>query len=99
MKRKRWRVKHAKPGQLRVYYGKEDSLGSPDVCFAWGPGTSRADSSLIHSMFSGFSHRKGDGILEPKVQHDGYLKELEARGYDLTTIKFSIEKKPNESKG
>jgi hypothetical protein len=34
-------------------------------------------------------------VFETLVTHDDTLtKELEARGYDLTTLRFSIKKKP-----
>lgn len=86
---KRYRRRTAKPGQLIAYYGKID--GSEDICYAWGgDGASKADSHLIHGMFSGYEYRKHGRSPSP---HDGYLEALEARGYDLTTLRFSIQKK------
>lgn len=78
------------PNTLRVTWGREDHDPNPDVMFSWGEGCQKGDSMLLHSMFSGFEHRK---YGKHPAEHDGYLKELEARGYDLTTIKFSIKKK------
>lgn len=83
-KKKRWRQRKAKPGQLKAYYGELPN-DSPDVLYSWGEGTLKADARLIYAMFSGFQFE------------GGYLKELEARGYDLSTIEFSIRKKSNEN--
>ena len=87
---KRYRRRTAKPGQLIAYWGKLPG-DSPDVLYAWGAGgASKADAHLIHSMLSGYGHRIDDKY---PAKHDGYLNELEARGYDLTTLRFSVERK------
>ncbi len=79
----------AKPGELKALWGKLPH-DAPDICYLWGgEGARSCDGHLLYSMFSGFGHRKGQHCVE----HDGFLKELEARGYDLTTLKFSIQKK------
>jgi hypothetical protein len=89
--RKKYRRPKAKPGELKVQWGKLP-YDSPDICYCWGgDGATSSDGSLLHCMFSGFSWRKSDSF--GAIQNDGYLKELEARGYDLTTLKFSIQKK------
>tara|TARA_R110000868_G_C10532190_1_gene734128 strand:- start:17 stop:334 length:318 start_codon:yes stop_codon:yes gene_type:complete len=93
-RRKIWRHPKVKPGQLIAYYGKLD--GSLDIIYNWGGGgATKCDSHLVHNMFSGLEHRKYGAI---RCEHDGYLKELEARGYDLTTLKFSIQRKPEAAK-
>ena len=87
---KRFRRPKAKPGELKVQWGKLPD-DKPDICYVWGgEGASSHDGHLLHGMFSGFEHRKYGRI---PAQHDGYLAELEARGYDLTTLKFSIRQK------
>lgn len=90
---KRWRVLKQRPNLLEVRYGKADRWDSPDVCYVWGPGTAKADASLMHTMFSGYGWRKDDRTAPVAVEHNGFLKELEARGYDLTTLRFAIQKK------
>ncbi len=77
-------------GQLKVQWGKvEDS--DPDLVFAGGEGVPREDRHLMHSALDnvrwmGPLHDKW--AFEPSI-----LEELEARGYDITTLKISIEKK------
>lgn len=84
---KRYREPKAKPGELKAQWGKL-KYDTPDLCYAWGDGCSKADSHLIHNVFS--SGRFHPGSFE---QDKSLLEELEERGYDLTTMKFSIQKK------
>lgn len=79
----------AKPGELKAQWGKQPD-DSPDLCYAWGgTGAQRCDAHLIHQVFTcdryGF---KGYDDREPS-----FLKELEKRGYDITTFRFSIKQK------
>lgn len=102
---KRYRRRHAKPGQLLIYYGKLPHDG-PDVIYAWGGGgANKRDASFLTYALSGKRQRMvyGDERVRngghPLVFDPSVLEELEARGYDITTIKFSIMKKevPNGS--
>lgn len=80
-------VPRARDGQIKAQWGKlADSY--PDLCYVWGKGTSRADARLLHNMLS----------LKPympltKEFCPSFLEELDARGYDITTLKISVEKK------
>lgn len=85
--KKRYRRKHAKPGELLAYYGKADSYGDPDLCYAWGEGCQKADSRLVDYAL----HRKDYDVFG--TYHPSFIEELEKRGYDITTLKFSIKKK------
>jgi len=62
----------------------------PDMCTAWGAGLSKRDGALLHYMLASKRMRWRDGVptFEPS-----FLEELEARGYDLTTFRFSVRKK------
>lgn len=100
MAAKRYRRRNAKPGELIVYYGKLP-YDSPDVCFGWGgAGADKRDGALLHYMFGGKRQRlaisdedkKAAGGY-PVVFDKSFLEELVERGYDLTTLKFSIQKK------
>lgn len=84
---KRFRRIKAKPGELKAAYGRSEDGDGPDIVFACGAGTSKADSWMLYGAFN---HH---------YPASGFLKELERRGYDLTTLKFSIQKKssPNEN--
>jgi hypothetical protein len=84
---KRWRSPEAKPGEIKVRYGKLQH-DAPDICYAWGEGTSKADTYLLHYIFSSVRFRPGSFETDISL-----YDELEKRGYDLETIKFSIQKK------
>lgn len=82
---KRYRTPKAKPGELLVKYGQE--YGDRDLFFCYGgEGATRRDSNVVMLAFNG-DLKLGNGSL---------VKELEARGYDITTLKFSVKLKvPN----
>ena len=84
---KRFRSPKAKPGELKAQWGKLPH-DTPDLCYAWGDGVSRADGHLLHNVLSGERFRPGSFERDPSL-----LDELKARGYDLTTLKISIQKK------
>lgn len=79
----------AKPGQLVAGWGKSD--GMVDICFAWGDGVSRSDAHLLNTVFASKRFRP-TGISDYETT-PSLIKELESRGYDITTLKFSVEKK------
>jgi len=87
VRKRRYRAPKARRGQLKAQWGKLPG-DSPEIIYAWGDGCHRGDGGLIHSMLTSpiyhfFDHRYGPS----------YLEQLEERGYDITTLKFSIEKK------
>lgn len=89
---KRYRTLKAKPGELRVYYGKADRWSGPDVCFAWGDGVQKPDAHLLYGALS----MKRMTTDFPNTGHKwdpSLIEELEARGYDIATLRFSISKK------
>lgn len=83
MKPRRYRAPQAKPGQLVAGYGKIEPRGQPSVCYAWGgAGACSADGRILSNALEGAPVFDGKTLVE----------ELEARGYDLSTLRFSIEK-------
>jgi hypothetical protein len=93
---KRLREPILKNGELRIYWGCDPHDKTPDVMFAWqGDGTMKRDSYLLHYMMAG---KHPDPYVTPvfSKMRPSLLEELDARGYDLTTLKFSIKKKQNE---
>lgn len=58
-----------------------------DLLYEWGDGCSKADGALMHYAF-GVEHFTIDRTWAPSL-----MKELHDRGYDLTTLKFSIKKR------
>jgi hypothetical protein len=85
MARKR-RPTTAKPGELRIAWGCASRDHDPDICYLFGDGVPPCDARLLDNIFD-----------SPRVLASGdYLPslydELKARGYDITTLKFSIQK-------
>lgn len=82
-------------GELHIYWGRE-SRGEPmDVIYHNGSGTSHRDLSLLHCIVGSKRAPAIPGLeWEPSL-----IEELESRGYDLTTLRFYIRKKPAEDKG
>lgn len=87
---KRYRAPKAKPGQLKTQWGKIEH-SNPDLCYAWGDGCARADGRLMRSAFS--SKHFPSSFDSSHEMMPSFLEELEARGYDITTFRFSISKK------
>lgn len=81
MSRRRRSLK-AKPGELIAFYGYAEGEG-PDLCAAWGgKGASSPDARCLIAA------------LSSKVVGDlPFFRELEQRGYDLSTLKFTVKKK------
>ena len=82
--------KKASDGQLRMFYGRLPGDSAPDVCFAWGAGCSKRDGALLHAIL---------GSERPPIFHGepwqpSLIDLLRDRGYDLSTLEFSIRKKP-----
>lgn len=79
-----------------MYWGRESRRSEPDIMYAWrGTSGMKCDSRLLHSVMS---TRQPDFDSKPifsKMQ-PSFIEELEARGYDITTIRFSISKKKEE---
>lgn len=83
---KRLRAPKAKPGQLKAQWGKVD--GMVDLCYAWGDGVSKSDGHFLNTILTSQRyHPIGDSWSS------GFIDEMTSRGYDITTLKFSIEKK------
>lgn len=83
---KRWRTPSAKPGELKIAYGKE--YADLDVFYCHGAaGADKCDSRLLSYFFEGIKGYDGLNLRE----------ELVRRGYDITTIKFSIQQKKGET--
>jgi hypothetical protein len=86
--------KFAKKNQLKAQWGKLPHE-SPDLIFSNGEGTSSADRSLLYYMFCSdrqrWDYEKNGMAFDPS-----FVKELENRGYDIKTLKFSIQKKDEQ---
>ena len=90
------RFSSAKAGEIKLGYGKLPH-DNPDICFAWGEGCSKSDGNFLHYvMCSPRLALDFSGSGKPYKFEKSFTEELASRGYDLTTIKFSIQKLPKE---
>lgn len=87
---KRYRAPKAKPGELKVQWGKIDRHTDVDVCYAWGEGLNRRFGAMAHYWFGSARIEMKDGKY---VFGRSFIEALDEAGFDLTTLKFSIQKK------
>ena len=85
---KRYRIPTAKVGELKACYGNAPFNVKADIQYCWGgDGASSADGRILCEAFEG-----------TKVFDDKTLRQvLTERGYDITTLKFSIQKRVQET--
>jgi hypothetical protein len=94
MAKKRFRAKKVYPGQLRAYWGKLPH-DAPDIVFQWGEGCSRRDGAFLSYHFSSQRMRLPRGDEPGRTQFDpSFLDALTARGFDITTLEFSVHRLP-----
>lgn len=92
MKKLSCRKPKMKDGELRAYWGRLP-YDKPDIIFSYqGDSEMRRDSKLLYYHFC---TETPDWTATPlfSVMHPSLLTELDQRGYDLTTLKFSIKTK------
>ena len=73
-------------GQIKMQRGRLD--GEEDMLIFFGDGVPRCDRALVFNTLC--SDRYGFNSTKPDPS---FIEELELRGYDLETLKFSIERK------
>ena len=82
IKKKRVYLPPAKPGELKVGWGRLDWHSNPSLVYdAGGDGAPARHCRILMDVFEG------------KNQHHNLTSILTERGYDLTTLKFSIFQK------
>lgn len=92
---KRFRRPKLKVGELRVYWGKLP-YEAPDVVFEWlgDPSMKRDCAALQYRLCCKHPDPHASPIFSK--MNPSLIEELDARGYDITTLRFSIMKKaPN----
>jgi hypothetical protein len=90
---KRYRSATAKPGEIKIAYGRASRHDDPDLCVAWGAGgAAKPDARTAMNAFT----EKRLAYAFPSMQIEerpSLIEELEARGYDIETLRFSIQRK------
>ena len=82
---KRYRRPKVIEGQIKVQRGNVE--GGTDMCIFYGDDVPRCDRALVMNTL--FSER----LDWKKEVHPSFIDELQRRGYDLETLRFSIERK------
>ena len=80
---KRYRLPTPRVGTLDVRWGRPDQFSTHSLYYTYGNRDGKSDSRVVMEALEGSSTRNGLSLAS----------ELEARGYDLTTLRFSIQKK------
>ena len=84
MNEKRIHIPKAKRGQLIAKWGRPDRGELPSIVYAHGAGgADLADARVLSDAFEGMKNCFDRTLAA----------ELEDRGYDMTTLKFSISQK------
>lgn len=86
MSERKFQRPRMKDGRLQIYYGQLDG-NAPDWCVLHGDGTPRCDARFALSAFC-------DALpLSGADEGNSIVQELETRGYDIATLRFTIDKK------
>ena len=81
---KRLRNPVAKLGELKAAWGRVERGDTPSLVYAYGAGgAGKPDARILSTALEELIVFNGKSLIE----------ELEVRGYDLTTLKFSIQQK------
>ena len=88
--KKRYRHPKPKTGEIIVKRGKLD--GEVDICIYYGDDVPICDRTLVANMLFSKVQRTDFKTMLP-VFSPSFLEELELRGYDLDTLRFSVRLK------
>jgi hypothetical protein len=88
MTKYRKRPKRMKDGELSVSYGYTREQGE-DVYITNGPGCPKSDGHLMHFWFNCL---KPPGTFLHPEEGPTLVEDLKSRGYDITTLRFTIQK-------
>lgn len=87
--KKRYPRPKMESGKLDVWFGRTEPMETPDMCVQSGENAGGSPTrSFVINFFTG-----GHAASERPGYENTFLGELESRGFDLSTLKFSIRKK------
>lgn len=92
MAQKRYRVPEPKSDTLHVCWGRPDQFSRPSLVYVYPDRDGKAASRLISDALEGERYVP-TFIPRGYTVEKSLAKELEERGYDLTTLKLTIKKK------
>jgi hypothetical protein len=87
---KRYRRPKVTEGQIKMQKGRLD--GDVDMCIFYGDNVPRCDRALVMNSLGSERQYTDLGTMRPKFGLS-LIDELEKRGYDIDTLRFSIDKK------
>lgn len=91
MARRRFQLIKAKPGELKVQWGRVVRKDPLSLIYSWGAGGTKDDAEKLMDLFQTTHVHQVNG--QTVSTQKSLRQELEDRGYDVTTLKFSIMKK------
>jgi len=81
--KKRWRKPKANDNEIKIQYGNIN--GEINICYFYGKDFQSQDVHLFHWFLN---NKKSTDYI-----HGSFLEELKNRGYDISTLKISIQKR------
>ena len=78
-----------KDGAIKFQYGRCE--GDLDFLVMYGNDVPRCDRALVMNLFTSQTRDFNQETRRP-VFSDSFIDELDKRGYDTSTIKFSVER-------
>lgn len=80
-------------GEIKMQMGKVD--GEVDICIFYGDDVPRCDRALVINTLCHERQHTDLSTRLPKFEPSS-IEELDARGYDLETLRFSIKRKASK---
>lgn len=80
----------AREGQVKLQWGKLAEC-EPNLVACWGPGAGSSDADLLVGVVTSRSFSP-----DSAQWNRSFKDELERRGFDIRTLKISVEKKREE---
>ena len=93
--KKRLRRPKVHEGELVMYWGREYPRAHPEIMYAYSDRSMKED---VRFIIYALNARRPDPYADPSLGKllPSFFQELYNRGYDLTTIRFSIKKHSTE---
>lgn len=79
-----------KDGAIKFQYGRND--GDLDFMVLFGNDVPRCDRALVMNVFTSQRPFLGSSARIGIAFADSFVVELENRGYDISTLRFSVER-------
>lgn len=86
-------VGSSKPGEIIAHFGQFEDDDHTQLIVSWGDGVLKADANLILDTITRQQYHPLSETIENSM-----IEELTARGYDMSTFRVSVTKKPASGK-